>query len=72
MAERGNAFRVLMGQPEEKRCKGNIKVDLAETEWRGMDWIRLAQEREEWRMDMNTVLNFRIPYDSAPWGCLVS
>jgi len=66
MAERGNTFRVLMGKPEENRCSGNIKVDLAETEWKGMDWIRLAQEREEWRVDMNTELNFQIPYDSAP------
>jgi hypothetical protein len=64
MAERGNAFRVLMGKPEEKRCKGNIKVDL-ETAWK-------AQEREEWRVYVNTVLNCRIPYDSAPWGCFVS
>jgi hypothetical protein len=72
MAERGNAFRVLMGKPEEKRCKGNIKVDLAETPWKGMDWIRLVQVRGEWRLDMNTVLNCRIPYNSAPWGCLVS
>jgi hypothetical protein len=54
MAERGNVFRVLMGKPEEKRCKGNIKVDLAETAWKSMDWIRLTQEREEWRVDMNT------------------
>ena len=40
MAEKGNAFRVLMGKPEEKRCKGNIKVDLVETAWKDMDWIR--------------------------------
>jgi hypothetical protein len=47
MAERGNAFRVMVKKPEEKRCKGNIKVDLAETEGKGMDWIHLAQERKE-------------------------
>jgi len=72
MAERGNALRVLVGKPEGKICKGNIKVDLAETAWKGMDWIRLAQEMEKWRVDMNSYMDFRIPYDSAPWGCLVS
>jgi hypothetical protein len=40
VTERGNAFRGSMGKPEEKRYKGNIKVDLVETAWKDMDWIR--------------------------------
>jgi hypothetical protein len=42
MAERGNALRVLVGKPEGRIYKGNIKVDVAETACKAMDWIRLA------------------------------
>jgi hypothetical protein len=27
----------------------NIKMDLREIEWSGMDWIDLAQDRDQWR-----------------------
>jgi hypothetical protein len=43
-----------VGKPEEKRLLGrprrrredNIKMDLGETGWDGMDWIHLAQDRD--------------------------
>jgi hypothetical protein len=49
-----NAYRILQGKPEEKRplgrprrrWVGNIKIDLIETGWSGMDWIDLTQERD--------------------------
>jgi hypothetical protein len=33
----------------------NIKMDLREAGWDGMDWIELAQDREQWRALVNTV-----------------
>jgi hypothetical protein len=39
----------------------NIKRDLREIEWDGVDWIVLAQDRDQWRALMNTVMNLRVP-----------
>jgi hypothetical protein len=39
----------------------NMKVDLRETGWDGMDWIALAQDRDQWRALVNTVMNVRVP-----------
>jgi hypothetical protein len=36
-------------------------MDLKETEWVGMDWIDLAQDRDQWKALVNTVMNFRVP-----------
>jgi hypothetical protein len=53
-----NAYRILVGKPEGKRPLGrirrrweedNIKMDLREIGWGGMDWINLAQDRTQWR-----------------------
>jgi hypothetical protein len=35
-------------------------MDLIEIEWSGLDWIDLAEDREEWRALVNTVINLRI------------
>jgi hypothetical protein len=35
-------------------------MDLREIEWGGMDWIDLAQDRDQWRALVNTVMNLRI------------
>jgi hypothetical protein len=51
-----NGFRVLVGKSEGKRplgrhrrsCKNNIKMDLREIEYAGMDWIHLAQNGNQW------------------------
>jgi hypothetical protein len=55
-----------VGKPEGKRPLGrprrrwvdNIKIDLREIGWGGMDWIDLAQDRDGWRTLVNTVMNF--------------
>jgi hypothetical protein len=69
MGVKMNAYRILMGEPEGKRPLGrpkrrlvdNIKMDLREIEWDGMDSIDLAQDRDQWRALVNKVMNFRVP-----------
>jgi hypothetical protein len=39
----------------------NIKMDLGEIGWDGMDWIDLVQDRDKWRDLVNTVMNLRVP-----------
>jgi len=39
-------------------------MDLGELEWEGVDLIHLAQDREQWRVLMNTVMILRVPYPS--------
>jgi hypothetical protein len=36
-------------------------VGLRETGWDGMDWIDLAQDRNQWKAPVNTVINLRVP-----------
>jgi hypothetical protein len=57
-----------VGKPEGKRTLGrlrrrwvdNIKMDLLEIGWGGVDWIGLAQDREKWRTLVNAVMNLRL------------
>jgi hypothetical protein len=61
MGEKRNAYRLLVGKPEGKRPLGrprrrwvdNIKMDLLETGWGGVNWIGLAQDRDKWRVVLN-------------------
>jgi hypothetical protein len=39
----------------------NIKIDLSEKGWDGMDWIDLTQDRDQCRALVNTVMNLRVP-----------
>jgi hypothetical protein len=39
----------------------NIKIHLREIGWDGVDWIDLAQDRDQWRPLVNTVMNLRVP-----------
>jgi hypothetical protein len=62
-----NACRILVGKPEGKRLLGrrrcrwvdNIKRDLREMGWDGMDWIYLAKDRDQWSAPVNTVMNLQ-------------
>jgi hypothetical protein len=35
-------------------------MDLRDIEWGGIDWINLAEDRDQWRAVMNMVMNFRV------------
>jgi hypothetical protein len=58
-----------VGKPEGKRplkrprwrWADNIKMDLREIGWDGVDWIELAQDRGQWRALVNTAMNLRVP-----------
>jgi hypothetical protein len=39
----------------------NIKMDLKKIGWDDMDWIDLAQDRDQWRALVSTVMNLRVP-----------
>jgi hypothetical protein len=39
----------------------NIKMDLREIGRDGVDWTDIAQDRDQWRALLNTVLNLRVP-----------
>jgi hypothetical protein len=39
----------------------NIKMDLREIGWDGIDWMDLAQDRDKWRALVNAVMNLRVP-----------
>jgi hypothetical protein len=43
----------------------NIKMDLLEIGWGGVDWIGLAQDRDKWRALVNAVMNRRVPQNAG-------
>jgi hypothetical protein len=67
--EKRNAYRIWVVKPEGKKPLGrprrrwvnNIKIDLRDIGWDGVDWIDLAQDRDQWRALVNTVINFWVP-----------
>jgi hypothetical protein len=70
MGERRGAYRALVGKPERRRPLEDPGID-----WRiilkwiferldgggGIDWIDLVQDRDRWRVLVNTVMNFQVP-----------
>jgi hypothetical protein len=69
MGAKRNAYRILVGKPEGKRPLGrprrrwvdNIKINIREIGWDGMDWIDLAQCRDQWRT---------CEHGNEPWGSI--
>jgi hypothetical protein len=67
--EKRNAYRILVGNPEGKRPLGrpkcrwvdNTRMNLTAIGWDAMDWIDVAQDRDQWRALVNTVMNLRVP-----------
>jgi hypothetical protein len=69
MGEKRNEYRILVGKSEGKKPLGrprrmwvdNIKMDLRGRGWDGVDWIDMAQDRDQWRALVNMVLKLRVP-----------
>jgi hypothetical protein len=69
MEEKKNARSLLVGKTEGKsplgrptcRWMDNIRMDLGEVEWGGVDWIGLVQGKDKWRAFVNAVINLRVP-----------
>jgi hypothetical protein len=49
-----------LGRPRRRRVD-NVKIDLREIGWGSTDWIDLVQDRNQWRVFVNTVMNLMIP-----------
>jgi hypothetical protein len=43
------------------RREGNIRMDLREIGLEGVDWMHLAQDRDQWWAVVNTVMNLQFP-----------
>jgi hypothetical protein len=64
-----NAYKIFVGKPEGKRplgkprrrWKNNNRMNLRERRWESVDWIHLAENRDQWRAVVNTVMNLRLP-----------
>jgi hypothetical protein len=64
-----NAYYIVNGTPGGKRSLGrprrkweeNIRMDLREIGREGVDWIHLAQDRDQWWAVVNMVINIRVP-----------
>jgi hypothetical protein len=68
IGEKRNAYRIFVGKPEGKRplirprrrCVNNIKIYHRVIEWNGVDLIDLAQDMDQWRALVSTVMNLRV------------
>jgi hypothetical protein len=71
MGEERKVYKVLVGKPEGRRPLGRprrrwedeVRTDLREIGLGGVNWIRLAQDRDRWRAVVSAVMNRR---DLAP------
>jgi hypothetical protein len=69
MRKKINVYSMSLGKPERKRplrkprCtwENNIKMNLRQIGWGGMDFIHLAQDTDQWRALVKTVMNLRVP-----------
>jgi hypothetical protein len=52
--------KILVARPKGRR-EENIKMDLREIGYDGMEWIDLAQDRNQWKARMNTIMKLRLP-----------
>jgi len=71
MGELLNAYSILVEKAEGKRplgrpghrCKNHItrKMSLWKRIWKVVDMFHLVQDTAQWRVLLNTVMNFRVP-----------
>jgi hypothetical protein len=68
-----NACNFFVGKPDRKRplerprCKGvdNIKMHFREIGQGGVDWVDLAQDKDQWRALVKKVMNLRTPLNAG-------
>jgi hypothetical protein len=68
MGEEIKVYKVLVGKPEGKipfgrprrRWEDGIRMDLREIGWGTVDWIRLAQDMDQWPAVVSVVMNLRV------------
>jgi hypothetical protein len=68
-----DACIILFGTPEGNRPLGrfgrrwedNIRMDLTERGWEVVDWMHLAQDRDQWWAVVNTVMNLGVLYKAG-------
>jgi hypothetical protein len=51
-----------------RRWLDNIKINLKLIGWGGMDWIDLAQDRDQWSALVNTEMNLRVPQNARKFS----
>jgi hypothetical protein len=69
MGEMINAHSILVGKLKVKRSLGrlrrrwedNIRINLKEIEQKVVEWMHLAQDRDQWRAVVNAVMNLQVP-----------
>jgi len=44
-----------------RRWEDNIRMDLRDIGWKGVEWIHLAQDMDRWRALVNAVMNLPVP-----------
>jgi hypothetical protein len=71
IGEMRNVYKITVGKPKEKKrplripwhkWEDNIRIGLREIGWEGVDWMHLAQERDQWWALVNMVMNLQVPY----------
>jgi hypothetical protein len=68
MGEERKVYKVMVGKPEGRRQLGRprrrwedgVRMNIREIGLEGVDWIRLAQDRDRWRAVVNAVMNLRV------------
>jgi hypothetical protein len=62
-------WKIPLGRPIY-RWEDNIRIVLREIGWEGVNWMHLAQDRDQWWAFVNAVMNPQLIKDSAPWSKL--
>jgi hypothetical protein len=73
MREMRNAYKIMVRKCEGKRPLGrhrhrwedNIRVGVREIEWEGVDWIHLIQDRDQWHVFVNKVMDPWVPWKAG-------